>query len=167
MRFGFGVAMVSAMSSCALGPVLWPGTALAAPAKHAVGYFNLHPCAAFTKQQAGAAIHSRITHTTAEPAKIGGACLYATSGKSNVDLSFAPGPLSSLLVVFPGKSQAESAVAPGAVCIVVSASAQKRAGAPDPANFLVTVPGEFVVDVSTATCSEAVPLAKIAVAEVS
>ena len=148
-------------------PVLWAGPALAA-SKHSVGYFNLHPCALLTKGQAGAAISSRITHTVAEAnAKFGGACLYGTSGKQNVDVSFAPGPLSSLAFVFPGKSQPESSVAPGAVCILMSASAQKRSGAPDPANLLVSVPGTFVLDVSTAKCAESVPLAKIAVPEVS
>jgi hypothetical protein len=130
-----------ALATCALGASLWPGTALAA-SKHSIGYFNQHPCALFTYAQAGAAIHSRITHTTSEPnTQYGGACLYATSGKKNVDLSFAPGPLSSLTGVLEGKSQAESSVSPGAVCIVVSASYLKQSGAPDPANFLVSVPG--------------------------
>jgi hypothetical protein len=168
VRPGSGAVMLSALASCALVPVLWSGPALAAPAKHPVGYFNLHPCALFTKGQAGGAIRARVTHTIAEPnAKFGGACFYGTSGKQNVDVSFAPGPLSSLLFAFPGKPQKESSVAPGAICIVVSASAQKRSGAPDPANLLVSMPGSFVIDVSTAKCAEGVPLAKIAVAEVS
>ena len=168
LRSGFGVAMLSALSSCAIGLSLWPGAAMAAPSKHPVGYFNLHPCALFTKGQAGAAIHSPITHTTAEPnTQFGGACLYGTAGKPNVDVSFAPGAASSLSIMFPGKSQSERSVAPSAVCIVMSASAQKRAGAPDPANLLVSVPGGFTVDVSTAKCAEAVPLAKIVVTEVS
>jgi hypothetical protein len=50
---------------------------------------------------------------------------------------------------------------------VVSASSLKKSGALDPSNLLLAVPGAFVVDVSTETCPQAVPLAKIAVAEIS
>jgi len=50
---------------------------------------------------------------------------------------------------------------------VMSASALKRSGAPDPANLLASVPGSFVIDVSTAKCADSLPLGKIAVAEVS
>jgi hypothetical protein len=160
-------AMAATLSSFALVVGLWPGTALAV-SKHPVSYFNLHPCALFTEAQAGAAVHSPITKTTSEPgAQYGGACLYGARGKPNVDLSFAPGPISSLSFVFPGKPKSERSVVPGSICIVVSASSMKQSHAPDPANFLVPVPGTFVVDVSTANCAEAVPLAKIAVAEIS
>ena len=72
--------------------------------------------ALFTEAQAGAAIHSHVTGATSEPnSKFGGACLYATSGKPNVDLSFsfAPAPLSSLSFIFQGKKTSESTVAPG------------------------------------------------------
>jgi len=42
---------------------------------------------------------------------------------------------------------------------VVSASSLKKSGALDPPNLLVSVPGAYVVDVSTETCAQAVPLA--------
>lgn len=165
---GAGTATLAALSSCAPVAALWPGTAMAAAAKHPIAYFNLHPCALFTEAQAGTAIHSHVTRTTSEPnSKFGGACLYATSAKPNVDLSFAPGPLSSLSFVFQGKRTSESSVAPGPICIVVSASSLKKSGALDPSNLLLTVPGAFVVDVSTETCVQAVPLAKLAVSEIS
>jgi hypothetical protein len=63
VRSGFGVAMLTALSRCAIGLVLWPGAAMAAPSKNPVGYFNLHPCALFTKGQAGEVALAKIAIT--------------------------------------------------------------------------------------------------------
>jgi hypothetical protein len=64
-----------------------------------------------------------------------------------------------LSFIFQGKKTSESTVAPVTICTVVSASSLKKSGALDPPNLLVSVPGAYVVDVSTETCAQAVPLA--------